>query len=156
MAQSVQIKAVNHRHERLADIMISEPGLRLEEIAKRLNLTVPWLSAIRQSDAFKDYWALRSKSHSDALTLGIKEKAAALTELSLDILLEDVASKMDLGVMTANEARENLDLVTKRFGFNGSNGPQQPAAPVNLNFGLVTVESLTEARKKLRQMRDDE
>lgn len=150
MAQSLQIKAVNWRHERLADLMISEPHLTLGEIAVKLGISQVWLSIVKNSDAFKDYWVLRSKAHSDALTAGIREKAAALTEMSLDVLLSDVESKVSLGVMSAREARENLDVVRK-FGFDGSGGAQVAPATVNLNFGLVSQEALAQARDRLRR-----
>jgi hypothetical protein len=153
LAASAQIAKVNWWHERLADKMISEPHLTLTEIAKQLSCSLSWLSIIKQSDVFKDYWALRSKAHSEALTAGIKEKAAALTELSLDILLEDTQSQIALGTMSTREARENLELVTKRFGFDGGNGPQSAQnTNVTLNLALVNKEMLAAAREKMREI----
>lgn len=150
MAQSVQVKAVSWQHEALADLMITEPQLSLGECAKRLGFTLAWLSIVKNSDSFKDYFTLRRKVHSDALTIGIKEKAAALAEMSLDVLIEDTQVKLDNNAMSASEARENLDLVAKRFGFDGTVGPQRAAAQVTLNVGMVTAEALEQAREKLR------
>lgn len=150
MAQSVQIKAVSWQHEALADLMITEPQLSLGDIAKRLGFTLTWISVVKNSDSFKDYYAIRRKLHSDSLTLGIKEKAAAIAELSLDVLLTDTETKIAAGAMSASEARENLDLVAKRFGFDGTIAPQKNTPPVVLNVGMVTSEALAEARERLR------
>lgn len=134
--------------------MISEPHLTLGEIAERLGISAAWLSIVKNSDSFKDYWTLRSRAHSDAITAGIREKAAALTELSLDVLLQDTVTKIDMNVMSASEARENLDLITKRFGFDGAGGGTNREAPtVQLNFGIVSKELLDDARSKLREVR---
>ena len=89
MAQ-VQIKAVSWQHEALADLMITEPHLSLGDYAKRLGFTLTWLSVVKNSDSFKDYFAIRRKVHGESLTTGIKEKAAAIAEMSLDIILGDM------------------------------------------------------------------
>jgi hypothetical protein len=152
VAASVQITKVNWWHERLADAMISQPHLTLTEISKQLGCTLTWLSIVKNSDVFKDYWTLRSKAHSEAITSGIKEKAAALAELSLDHLIEDTQIQMEHGTLSAREARANLELVTKRFGFDGANTPQQPGTVVNLNLAMVNKELLAEARAKMREV----
>lgn len=153
MAASVQITKVNWWHERLADKMLSEPHLTLTEIAKQLGCTLTWLSIVKNSDVFKDYWCLRSKAHSEAITSGIKEKSAALAEMSLDVLIEDTEMQIKLGTMTSREARANLELVTKRFGFDGTAQPQAPGATVvNLNLAMVNKELLAEARAKMREI----
>lgn len=156
MAQSVQVKAVNWRHEALADLMLTEPHLTLTEMAERLKLCPAWVSIVKQSDSFKDYWALRRKSHSDSLTTGIREKAAALAELSLDVLLKSTVERADAGALSAQEARDNLDLVAKRFGFDGTANQQVQAPTVNLNLGLVTSEALEAARLRMRSIKAQE
>lgn len=133
--------------------MIARPEATLGEIAAQLNCSQGWLSIVKNSDVFVDYWALRSAAHSEAVTSGIKEKSFALMEMSLDTLIEDVEQKTSHGIMTAAEARENFELVTKRFGFDGRSQPQG-AAPqtINLNIGLVSPSELETARRKLRQV----
>lgn len=150
MAQSIQIKAVNWRHEALADLMITSPHLTLGEIAKELGISMAWLSIVKNSDAFKDYWLIRRRQHADAVTNGIKEKAAALTEMSLDALIQDAQVKMELGILPPEEARANVDLITKRFGFDGMSQPQNGQPQVQLNVSLVSSEALEQARAKMR------
>jgi hypothetical protein len=134
-------------------MMITSPHLTLTEIAKELKCSLGWLSIVKNSDVFKDYWTLRSKTHSEAITSGIKEKSAALAELSLDALIEDTQTQIALGTLTSREARANLELVTKRFGFDGSNQPQNGGAPVvNLNLAMVDKELLADARKRMREV----
>ena len=153
MAASIQVKAVNWRHEALADIMLTEPELKLYEIAQRLGISLAWLSIVKNSDVFKDYWTIRRQAHADGLTAGIKEKAAAITELSLDIMLEDLTEQITSGKVLPAVARENVELLTKRFGFDGMQTPQAgPTTQVNLNFGLVSTEALAAARDRMRAL----
>lgn len=152
MAQSVQIKAVSWQHEAMADLMITEPHLSLGEVAKRLGFSLPWISVVKNSDSFKDYFALRRKLHSDSLTIGIKEKAAAIAELSMDVILMDMETKLEVGTLSSAEARENLDLVARRFGFDGTVGQQKHSQQVTLNVGMVTSEALAEARERMKSL----
>lgn len=152
MAESVQIKSVSWRHEALADLMITKPYATLGEIAKELGFTLSWVSIVKNSDAFKDYWTLRRRVHADAVTSGIKEKAAALAEMSLDILIEATEAGIASNSISASEARDNLELVTKRFGFDGSASQQSHVQQVQLNIGIASAEALASAREKMRRI----
>ncbi len=156
MAASAQIKAVSWQHEALADLMLTEPHLSLGDCAKRLGFTLAWLSVVKNSDSFKDYWALRRLKHNEGLTVGIREKAAALAELTLDVLLEDTQTKVLAGAMSSAEARETLDLVSKRFGFDGTVSQQKNQPAVVLNVGIVPEEALAAAREKMRRVQVQE
>lgn len=61
-------------------------------------------------------------------------------------------TKLELGTLTSAEARENLDLVARRFGFDGTVGQQKSTQQVTLNVGMVTSEALAEARERMRSI----
>lgn len=146
MAASVQIQKVNWWHERLADIMIANPHATLGEIAQALGKSQAWISIVKNSDAFIDFWRQRSAQHSAEVTSAIKAKGFAATELALDKVLE----KLDTPAAELIPVETLLNIVDvnmKRFGYN--NAPTN--APVlNINLGATTPEQLAEARARLR------
>lgn len=151
MAQSVQIKKVSWWHERLADLLIAHPERTLGSIAKELNVTQAWLSVIKNSDVFVDYWITRSTEHSKEVTGGIKSKAFAGVELALDAINERV--ERDGAIMPMNTLLEVVDVNMKRFGYDSSKQNQGPL--INMNFqGLVTSDELALARSKMRDRQE--
>lgn len=153
MAQSVQIKKVAPWMERLADLLIAEPGIQNNELAKRMSKSYVWISIVKNSDVFLDYWKLRSQSHSEAVTAGIKEKTFALAEMALETMCEKVEEKREAGILTLQESLDVYDVALKRFGYGGKpGGDNQPSnnTTVIINQGLVNPEQLARAREKLR------
>ena len=148
MAQSVQIQKVNWWHERLADIMIANPHCTLGEIARALNKSQAWISIVKNSDAFIDYWKIRSKMHSDAVTGDIKAKGFAAAELALDRLHMKLEGP-EVELMTVDTLLNVVDVTMKRFGYS----QETNKAPVfNFNLGAATPEQLAAAREKLRSV----
>lgn len=143
----VQIQKVNWWHERLADLMIAHPDHTLQQIAAKLNKTPAWVSVIKNSDAFIDYWRKRSGVHSQEVTNGIKAKGYAAAELALDKLTEKLEGP-EADLMTTETLLNVVDVTMRRFGYDSSKN--QP--PVfNFNLGSVTPEQLAAARARLRQ-----
>src|SRR5262245_8940343 len=100
MANSVQVQKVNWWHERLADYMIAHPDHTLGQIAAVFNKSPVWISIIKNSDVFIDYWKKRSAGHSKAVTTDIKAKAFANAEMALDLLSEKLCDPSAQAVMT--------------------------------------------------------
>lgn len=152
MAQSVQIKKVSPWMERLADLLIAHPEKRMMEIAKMMGRTYVWVSSVRNSDTFKDYWRMRSENHSDAVTLGIKEKSFAAAEMALDNILEKAASHADAGILTIQQSLDIFDMTMKRFAPNTLDPDvKSGSTTINNYVGLVSPEQLATAREKLRK-----
>lgn len=147
MAQSVQVQKVNWWHERLADEMIAHPEMKLGEIARKLNRSQTWVSIVKNSDTFKDYWARRSAGHSEAVTQDIKDKGFAAAELALDHLNQKLESQGEL--MPVETLLNVIDTTMKRFNYQGA---QQQAPTFNFNIGTVTADQLAAARARLRRV----
>lgn len=132
--------------ERLADHMIANPAARMTELAKLMGRTLVWVSIAKNSDCFKDYWAVRSKAHSEAVTADIKAKGFAVAEMALEALSEKL--ELQAQTMTVETLLSVVDTTLKRLtpGNIGA-GPQ-----INLNLGLATPEQLAEARERMRRM----
>jgi hypothetical protein len=142
-----QIQTVNWWHERLADMMIAHPEATLGQIARALGRTQQWISTIKNSDTFIDYWRRRSTAHSNEVTQGIKAKGYAAAELALDRLNNKLEGP-EGDLFTPDTLLQVIDTTMKRFGYDNAKNQ----APVfNFNLGTVTPEQLAEAREKLRR-----
>lgn len=146
MAQSVQIQKVGWWHERLADIMIANPHATLGEIATALGKSQAWISIVKNSDVFVDYWRQRSGAHSSEVTNGIKAKGFAAAELALEHIHQRL-EEPSAALLPIDTLLNVVDVNMKRFGYDSE---AQRAPVLNINLGGVTPEQLAEARQRLR------
>jgi hypothetical protein len=128
--------------------MIAYPEATLGELAAALQKTPSWISSVKNSDMFVDYWRRRSQDHSDAVTRDVKAKGLATAEMALEHLHKKLESP-DALLLTTETLLNVVDVTMKRFGYD--NGPASKAPAINVNLGLVTAEQLAEARAKLRK-----
>src|SRR5436190_9640096 len=146
MAQSAQVAKVNHWHQRLADWLIVNAGKKkLKEAAEEFNVSQSWLSTVIHSDAFQDYFQRISAAHSEALLLGVREKAVA----TADAAVGEIQRRLEVSAETIplNQLLDISDVLLKRTGHG--EGRQAPA--VSLHLGLVSKEELAEARLRMRE-----
>lgn len=147
MAASASVKKVSWWHERLADWMIAHPDRTLGEAAKYFNVTPTWLSVIKNSDAFRDYWASRSAEASSYMLADIKDKTLLVTEMALDRLIDRVNTTGD--VMPPDLLLDVAKTGLKSLGYGVT--PAAPAAGSNVNIQLnVTPGALETARQKMQ------
>lgn len=153
MAQSAQVQKVGWWHERLADWMLANPELTLGDAAQHFQCSRSHLSIIKNSDAFRIYWATRSGDYSNALTersvdilVGIKEKTAAVTEMALD----ELARRLDTAgeVMSMDHLLDISKMGHKALGYTAQANQQSPTVNVNIATGLVSAADLERAREK--------
>lgn len=147
MAQSVQVKKVSWWHERLVDHMLAHPEQTLTQIAHHFKISLSWLSIVKNSDVFKDYWLARSEAHSAALVGNIKDKAFAAAEQALDIINHRL--ERDAQVIPLETALNVVETTMKRFGYGSDDKGASPQ--VNMHFhGLVSQDQLAQARARMR------
>lgn len=147
MAQSLQIKKVNWWHERMIDLMIAHPEKTQNELAGMLNVSVAWFSIVKNSDVFKDAWAMRSNAHSVAVTNDIKAKAFAASEMALDAVIDRL--EQNASVMPVDTLLNVVDTTMKRLGY--SNDKDSAPPQINMQFiGVVSPEQLEQARERMR------
>lgn len=151
---AIQIKKVNWWHERLADWMICNPSRTLKEAAKEFNCTIPWIYALKNSDAFKAYWIERSGDASDRIVSGVVEKTGALAELALDRMLERMNSPGE--VLPTPLLLQTIDTSLKRLGYTSPARPpansaaSSPSPSVTVNVAVVSAEQLAAARERMK------
>lgn len=147
MAQSHSVQKVSWWHERLADLMIAHPEATLTQIAAHLNKSLTWVSIVKNSDVFIDYWHRRSTEHSREVTQSIKAKGFAAAELALDRLNQKLEGP-EGDLMTPDTLLQVIDTTMKRFGYENE---KNQAPTFNFNIGNVTPDQLAAAREKLRR-----
>jgi hypothetical protein len=142
-------------YERFADLLIAKPEATLTALAAELNCSLAWLSTIKNSDVFKDYWARRSGDASKVILGDIRAKAAASAEMALDIINDKLAAEgpgcgQDIPM---GQLLDIVDTSMKRFGYDQAGGSKAPAGPsININLGTVKPEELALARERMRQI----
>ena len=145
MSQSASIRKVNHWHQRFADWLIANPDKPLSAAAKEFDVTLSWLSTVKNSDAFIDYFTELSRSHSRAVSLTIADKTRAVAEMCLDEMGRRLET--DAQILPFETIKDTADTMLKRAGYGEARGA---ATPVQVNVGLVTRGDLEALRVKMR------
>lgn len=166
MSNKQQIQKVSWWHERLADWMLANPQGTIKEAAIVFGCHQQTLYIIKASDAFKAYWNFRRRQIETDLTQrtgdsigGLMEKTAAVAEMAMDQILEQLESNqkaMDVGapIIPHDELRSTADMAMKKLGY-GLAGPAPGAAAVATQTNVsVTIDAslLAAAREKMKQL----
>lgn len=154
MAQSVQIAKVNPWHQRLADWYIANPTATLAETAAEFKKTISWISIVRNSDAFQDYFQTLSRAVSDGVAISVREKTLALADQSIDALQQQLDQAAATGVALPPATLVDIaDMALKRTGHGEARATPQV---VNNVIGMVTREELAQHRAVMRGSGDRE
>lgn len=148
MAQSVQIATVNPWHQRLADWYIANPTATLNETAKHFGKTPSWISIVKNSDAWQDYFQQISRAHSEALATTVRERTLALGDQAISQLQEQLDQAAATGVaLPPNALIDIADMALKRTGHGEARSAPQV---VNNVIGMVSKEELAKHRQLMR------
>ena len=108
-----RLQRTHYSHEAMIDEIIANPNIRQNELAKKFEKSVPWVSRIIGSDAFQAALAKRREELTDPfLVATIEERFNGLAMQSLDIL----ADKLETTKST-DLALKALDVSVKALGF---------------------------------------
>lgn len=146
---------VNWWYERLVDWMLLNPERTLGDAAREFNVSQPWLSVVKNSDAFKAYYEARSAAFSDKLEgqainclTGVKEKVTIAAEAALDEInrrLQTTGAVLPL--------RDLMDIAKMDLAKQGYSATAKQSASssvvVNIGSGISRAE-LAAAREKMR------
>lgn len=134
---------VRYTHDAMIDLIIANPAISQNDIAKHFGYTAPWVSRIMNSDAFLARLAARKTEVVDpSLVASVEEKLRALASKSLDVVLEKltVSNSAEIGLKA-------LEISSKALGY----GARQQNLNVQQNFVValpgkaVTAEAWAEA-----------
>lgn len=122
-----RLQKVSYSHEAMIDILIHEPTITQNELAKRFGYSVSWVSIVMGSDAFQ---AALAKRRDDLLNpeiiASLEERFRGLASQSLQVIAEKLekTSNTDLAIKA-------LEISSKALGFGARSAPQ---GPVTNNF----------------------
>ncbi len=129
----------------MADWLIVNPTKTNREAAKAFDVTEAWLSTVKNSDAFVDYFTEISRAHSKAVCSDLASKTRAVAEMALDELGRRMET--DATVLPFSEIRDTADVMLKRAGYGEAKGA---AAQTVINVGVVTRGDLEILRAQMR------
>lgn len=133
-----RLQKVSYSHEAMIDILIHEPTITQNELAKRFGYSVSWVSIVMGSDAFQ---AALAKRRDDLLNpeiiASLEERFRGLASQSLQVIAEKLekTSNPDL-------ALKALEISSKALGFGARSTPQ---GPVTNNFVVALPPKIESA-----------
>lgn len=120
------LKRVRYSHDAMIDLVIANPMISQNEIAKFFEYTPGWVSRIMCSDAFNARLAeRRDELVGTVLSVNIEERFAALAMRSLDVLQE----KLEAAAVPADLALRTLEVSSKAMGYGAR---KEPVAQTNV------------------------
>lgn len=163
MAESAQIKSVSKPwHEAIAEFFILYPEKSLRECADHFGVTLSWLSVVKNSDAFQDYYQARRREHFNDMSAAlaetkIEDKLRAVADMSLDAIakkIEDHTKEVPTKELTIDALQTSAALALKALGFGArSPAPGGPALVQN-NTLIVSADAFRKAQGNLRIVRE--
>jgi hypothetical protein len=148
VADSNQILKLNDFHKQLALYMIAHPGKTNAEIGKRFGYNATYISIVKNSDAFKAFYAgLYDKQFNQLQP--IVDATNAMTDMALEHLnhkLETIGAELSV-----NELKEIADMGLKRLGFGALKTTQAPTVNVGVSV-VVDRGDLESARRTMAEV----
>lgn len=118
-----RIKRPHYSHDAMIDVIVGDPNITQNELAKMFEKSVPWISRIIGSDAFQAALAKRRADLTDPyLVASIEERFKGVVTQSLEIIAEKLDSSRNTDL-----ALKTLDVGVKALGYGarGGGGNQQ-------------------------------
>jgi len=142
-------------HEELLEFMIAHPRASLRETSFYFNVSISWISIVKNSDAFRELWAQRRPEHFSRVSAGVSERLVALTEVTLDALTNKVEADTQAGTVSIQSLREVGDMALRSMGF-GNKGV--PTVQVNNNPNQTNIyvdkDTLANARASKARLQE--
>lgn len=112
-----RLKRVHYSHEAMIDVIIAEPTLTQNELAKRFERSVSWISIVMGSDSFQAALAKRRDDLTDPFLIAtIEERFRGLAQQSLSVIAEKLETTRNPDL-----ALKALEISSKALGFGARN-----------------------------------
>lgn len=121
---------LNYAHDAMIDLILSDPGISQNEIARRMGYSASWVSQLVSSDAFQARLAERSKEIVDpVLRATVEEQFRGVLARSLDIVRQKL--NREAAEVPDNLALRTLELSSRALGY----GARNDTVNVNIDAG---------------------
>lgn len=147
--RSKPLQKLSLRHDSIAEWLAANPEKPLKDCAEAFGVSMSMLYRLTNSDSFREYLRSRKEELFARLVPTMREKIAAVADMSLDKLAEQV-EKSDDPVY----ALEVADKMLHRLGYAPTKGPTEIVIGnknVQTNTFAVSREALEIAREKVLQ-----
>lgn len=136
---AMAIERVRYTHDSMIDMLIANPAISQNDLAKHYGYSVAWISRVVNSDAFNARLAERKDEVVDpTLRMSLDEKLKALANQSLEIVMDKLSKTQN-----PDTAIKALELSTRALGY----GAKQQNVAIQQNFVVALpskIESATE------------
>lgn len=135
-------------HEELLEFVLANPRASLAETALFFNVSISWVSIVKNSDAFQELWAKRRGEHFSRVSASVSERITALADVSLEALTARVEKEAREGTASINTLKEVGDMALRSLGF----GNKHSVSPIHITTGgqtniMVDRDTLARARE---------
>ena len=103
-------------HERVVDVMISNPHAKVVDLAKVFHVSPQWMGQLLKSDAFSEYYKKRMSEHQNLVSTEIVSKMQSVAAKALD----GMALKMRSPDISFGQLREAAELSLKGLGYTSN------------------------------------
>lgn len=140
---ALAIDRVKYSHDAMIDMIIANPGVHQNALAKHFGYTAAWVSRIINSDAFQARLAVRKADIVDpSLVMSVEERLNTLADRSLTILHE----KLEL-TQNPDMALKAADLSLRALGY----GARQANVAIQQNFVVAMPAKATSGAEWAQQ-----
>lgn len=133
-AKQVLKRGVNYSHDGMIDLIIANPSLSQNAIAKMMGYSASWVSTVMSSDAFQARLAARSAEIVDpTLRLTVEEHFKGMLRRSIEILNHKLSKPPD--EVSPQLALRTFELASRAAGY-GARVEHAPSVTINLETHL--------------------
>ncbi len=147
---AVQIQRVSIKHDAILDYLLVNPAQKLGEVAKKFDVSAPWLSVIIHSDAFQAKLAEKDGICFSTTIVPLREQLMGVAQVGVEKLgecLENASAVSDKQFIA-----DTTDSILKNLGYSPKSvAPASPSGnTTNNNVFIVDKMALASAREKMR------
>jgi hypothetical protein len=127
-------RGMNYSHDGMIDLIIANPGLSQNQIAKQMGYSASWVSTVMSSDAFQARLHERAKDIIDpTLRLTVEEHFKGMLRRSIEILNHKLSKPPD--EISPQLALRTFELASRAAGY-GARVEQRQQVTINLETHL--------------------
>lgn len=135
---ALSIERVKYTHDAMIDLLINNPAISQNELAKAFGYSAAWISRVVNSDAFLARLAERKEDVIDpVLSLSMEEKIRALADQSLKVISDKLALTQN-----PDTAMKAFEISTRALGY----GARQQNVNVQQNFVVALPAKVPDAQ----------
>ena len=145
---------LNYSHDAMIDLLIANPGISQNEVARRFGYSASWVSTIMSTDAFQSRFAERKDEIVDpAIRATVEEHFKGAVARSLEIIRHKLSKPADQ--VGDNLVLRTLEISSRALGYGARKDPP-PVPSLHLHLDVLGDNLTTLLRRKKAEAIDGE